>query len=193
MNFNEIMQKRQDMANGKIWADKIKCFDKENSSSIIFLGAGRDAQNLEKLKENRVNFVLNVADDVPNFFEESTQIEILYKNLRVGDFGSDEGISRVFPAAIEFVTSVLKDRGNCLIHCANGSNRSATIVIALVMSIFNYSLSQAWSHVVECHEQSSPLADNRKQLLAYELELYGETTMYEQKGTLVPLINKQDI
>lgn len=47
--------------------------------------------------------ILNVADDVPNFFENSREFH--YLKLSVQDCGQDEGISRVFQAAFESAPS----------------------------------------------------------------------------------------
>ena len=67
------------MASGVRWATQI--------SKDIFLGSGRDAENLEKLRENKITHILNVADDVPNFYERICPGEFVYHNLGVADFG----------------------------------------------------------------------------------------------------------
>ena len=55
---------------------------------------------------------------------------------------SDKGITRVFPEAFEFIDFALgkhdfeqapTSNNGVLIHCANGSNRSATVAIAVLM------------------------------------------------------------
>lgn len=59
-----------------------------------------------------------------------------YLNLNIHDFGTDSGISRVFRTAADFVKDCLSDENNrVLIHCANGTNRSVTITIAVLMII----------------------------------------------------------
>ena len=74
----------------------------------------------ETLEALGITHVLNVADDVPNFHEGAG---IEYCNLSVGDFGTDVGISRVFPTALGFVRSALESPGGrVLIHC--GTTRS---------------------------------------------------------------------
>mmetsp|Transcript_36956 Transcript_36956/g.71300 ORF Transcript_36956/g.71300 Transcript_36956/m.71300 type:complete len:100 (-) Transcript_36956:660-959(-) len=65
----------------------------------IFLGNGYSARNLAALKEKGITHIMNVADDVENFHPG----KFTYINLHVADFGADEGISRVFPKAIEEV------------------------------------------------------------------------------------------
>lgn len=185
------MKRRKDLNSGKIWADEISCFNELESESRVYLGAGRDANNLDRLVEKKIKNILNVADDVPNFHEDSSKIEIVYKNLMVGDFGTEKEIRRVFNPAKEFVEGVLARKENCLIHCANGSNRSATVAIALAMDMMKYSLLEAWTHVASCHSQSLPLKDNREKLLEFEYELYSENTMKEGRGTLVAIEEKE--
>ena len=187
MSFQELIEKRRQLLSGESWASEITVLTDEANDFKLFLGAGRDAQNLEQLQRARITHILNVADDVPNFFEHSDQITLAYENLNVGDFGTDAGISRVFEKAARFVQEeVVASKGRVLVHCANGSNRSATIVIALVMMLKDLPLSNAWMSV--CKERKVlPLKDNRKELLAYENAQRGQTTMRETAGTLIPM------
>ena len=152
------LQRRRDKMEGKIWADEI--------IPKIWLGSGQDASNLEQLRAHGITHILNVADDVPNFHEtDDDGGEFEYCNLAVGDFGTDAGIARVFPTAVDFVRSALEDSDSAvLIHCANGSNRSATVTIAVVMALEGLTLQQAVMRVKEMHPASAPLRDNQVQL-----------------------------
>lgn len=161
------------MNSGEIWADEIL-------PGKLWIGAGRDAQNLTKLKENNITHILNVADDVPNYYKNSSEIKLEYLCLKVVDFGGDTGISRVFKDAATFVAHAhspqtptndttkekveeeSKERqGRVLIHCANGSNRSATILLAVLMQNNNMSLAEAWE-LSRSKRRIQPLQDNRK-------------------------------
>ena len=133
MSLLDALQRRREKIEGKIWADEVLPL-------AVWLGSGQDASNLQQLKAHGITHVLNVADDVPNFHEGAG---IEYCNLSVGDFGTDVGISRVFPTALGFVRSALESPGGrVLIHCANGSNRSATVAIAVVMDLEALPLAQ---------------------------------------------------
>jgi protein-tyrosine phosphatase len=59
--------------------------------------------------------------------------EFVYLNLNVKDWGKDEGISRVFQLAREFVEGVKRAQQRVLVHCLAGVNRSVTVTIALLM------------------------------------------------------------
>lgn len=139
--LEDALARRRAMETGEIWAADVSPPGMEQR---IWLGAGRDAANLETLRQRKVTHVLNVADDVPNYHEG----EFTYLQLGVADFGADAGIARVFPAAGRFVETALQTAGGrMLIHCANGSNRSVTVAIAVLMQNFSLSLAEAWALV----------------------------------------------
>jgi protein-tyrosine phosphatase len=159
MSLAAALQRRRDKEAGVLWADDIS-FGSSTPEPWLFLGSGMDASNLERLQQASVTHVLNVADDVPNFHEG----HFIYLNLRVGDFGTDSGISRVFTDAAEFVRESRAQGGACLIHCANGSNRSATVAMAVVMQLSSSTLAAAAAHVKSRHRATCPLQDNRREL-----------------------------
>eukprot|EP00511_Aplanochytrium_stocchinoi_P006861 CAMPEP_0204825830 /NCGR_PEP_ID=MMETSP1346-20131115/3628_1 /ASSEMBLY_ACC=CAM_ASM_000771 /TAXON_ID=215587 /ORGANISM="Aplanochytrium stocchinoi, Strain GSBS06" /LENGTH=188 /DNA_ID=CAMNT_0051953591 /DNA_START=319 /DNA_END=885 /DNA_ORIENTATION=+ len=188
------MQRRRKLESGEIWASKIFQTDESKAElengekdniGVIFLGAGRDAKNLEKLSSHGITHIVNVADDVPNYHESHFE----YLNLNVGDFGADAGISRVFDEAADYISKALEAKGKVLIHCANGSNRSATVTIAVLMIMNNLSLAAAWKRVCERRKEAAPLQDNRAQLLLFEKKMYGKEniSMKEHRATLVPI------
>ncbi|XP_072018158.1 dual specificity protein phosphatase 9-like [Amphiura filiformis] len=177
------LQKRRKMEEGAIWASEI--------APRLYLGRGQDAKNLHQLQHHGITHILNVADDVGNFHPNYFS----YANLNVTDFGGDKGIGRVFPLARDFVKSALEvDRCKVLVHCANGSNRSATVVIALLMMLpltytegrllseteTGMSLKEAYDHVKIRHAATAPLRDNRAQLILFEKDLRGSCSMSEE-------------
>ena len=90
---------------------------------------------------------MNVADDVPNYHPT----KYTYCNLRVGDFGTDthkEGIAGRFPTAFQFVDKARDKGGRVLVHCANGSNRSATVMIELICHIEGLTVNEAWQFLL---------------------------------------------
>jgi len=178
------LARRRAIASGDIWASRIPCslvhtdsvsgsrLDNRVTQVKLFLGSGQDASNAEKLRENGVTHILNVADDVENFHPG----QFVYCNLDVTDFGGDVGISRVFDQAADFIC---KATLNCesyepgiLVHCANGSNRSSTVVIACMMILQGLDLKTAFDTVKKAHRKTHPLGDNRKELMDFERRLY---------------------
>ena len=272
-----VLRRRQEIVSGVRWATQI--------SKDIFLGSGRDAENLEKLREHKITHILNVADDVPNFHEKIHPREFIYHNLGVADFGQEVGgIAKHFSAAFAFVktsqigldlidnpsqddsasvTSPFRpfrkidielapvsdisslaiddihcDKGysngvlhkspnheginkhnpngtadgcknvvgngiaNCnagnstvkiqnrdeasskrlLIHCANGSNRSCTVTIALMMHLHNWSLREAYNFVKDKRRSCVPLRDNRQELIKWEKSICNENAGTMNEG-----------
>ena len=179
------LARRRAIASGEIWASRIPCYLANSVSGSpptgdkkvkLFLGSGQDASNAEKLRENGVTHIVNVADDVENFHPD----HFVYCNLNVTDFGGDAGISRVFDQAVDFIR---KATLNCesdepgvgpgiLVHCANGSNRSSAVVIACLMILQGLDLETAFDTVKKAHKKTHPLGDNRKQLMDFERSLY---------------------
>ena len=179
------------MEEGTIWASEI--------APRLYLGRGQDAANLKQLKNHGITHILNVADDVDNFHSN----HFTYLNLNVTDFGGDKGIARVFAQAKDFVESALQrgEANKVLVHCANGSNRSATVAIALLMMLplaesdrdeldemgskterspmSQMNLKEAYDLVRRKHSATAPLRDNRMQLVMFEKELRGSNSMAE--------------
>ena len=170
------LKRRRAIASGEIWASEIpfhivNCGSDNAKQVKLFLGSGQDASNMERLREHGVTHIVNVADDVKNFHPE----QFVYCNLDVTDFGEDLGISRVFDRAAQFVREnalTTASESTFLVHCANGSNRSSTVVIALLMILQGLDLKTAFDTVKRAHQKTAPLMDNRKQLMDFERRLY---------------------
>ena len=148
--MERALARRRAMASGEIWADMIV-------DGKLWLGAGRDAENLSQLRSHGITHVLNVADDVPNFHE--AEADLTYLCLRVADFGG--GSRHAYPSAVTFVRDAWAASGRVLVHCANGSNRSATVTIAVCMDLLSLTLAEAWTLVCDRRKAAAPLADNR--------------------------------
>ena len=92
--------------------------------------------------------------------------------LDVGDFGSDDGMDRVFPDAFSFIGDAIDSGGAVFVHCANGSNRSPTLLACyLLFSARAKSLKKAWQLVLARRPGISPLKDNLLVAAAYEVSL----------------------
>jgi atypical dual specificity phosphatase len=143
--------------------------------NFIYLGNADDSENLEGLNAHNITHILNVADDVDNSYPDVFS----YCNLNVADCGTDIGISRVFDLALKFVQSAMTENpsNKILVHCAHGANRSATVVIALLMQLENLTLRDAWIHVRRRRRYACPLTDNQKELVKFELQLCKENTL----------------
>ena len=177
------LARRRAMATGDIWADEIV-------EGKLWLGAGRDAENLAQLRRRRITHVLNAADDVPNFHEGEP--DLTYHCLNITDFGG--GSRHAYESAADFVRCAWAGAGTVLVHCANGSNRSATVAMALCMDLLDLTLAEAWALVCEKRSAAAPLGDNRLDLLRHESDSRGgvvtmrEAAGGDKGGRLVPLV-----
>lgn len=134
----------------------------------IYLGSGSDASNREELYNKNIKRILNVADDVPNYYPNNYK----YLNLFVSDFGQDKGIIRVFPDAFDFLNTAKDNNETVLIHCAAGRNRSVTIIIAWLMFSERLSLKYCYNFI-KSKRSVCLQKDMKLQLLEYELQLFG--------------------
>eukprot|EP01128_Nolandella_sp_AFSM9_P001257 TRINITY_DN11368_c0_g1_i1.p1 TRINITY_DN11368_c0_g1~~TRINITY_DN11368_c0_g1_i1.p1 ORF type:complete len:595 (+),score=117.31 TRINITY_DN11368_c0_g1_i1:298-2082(+) len=150
---------------------------------LLYLGDAEAAQDIEQLLSNRVTHILNVADDVENFFGDN----FVYCNLKVQDFGKDIGIGRVFKEALGFFRSCESAGGRLFVHCFAGQNRSVTIAIIILMTVKNMSLREAYRKVRTVRHWAHPLEDNQKALIEFEIARDGKATMtYDE---FVPYVN----
>ena len=146
---------------------------------FLYLGSGSAASKMSALEKRAIFNVLNVADDVENFFQGKDD-RFVYCNLQVKDFGEDKGIGRVFDEAIQFLRTVKEKDGKVLVHCAAGRNRSPTIVIAYLMTDHEMTLKEAFDFV-RAKRSLSILRDNRLQLWEYEKAIKGKTSWTEEE------------
>jgi len=130
----------------------------------FYLGNKRDAKNFEELQKRNITHIINVADDVPNYYPQ----HLIYLNLSVRDFGMDEGISRVFLQAFDFFEENYNQNKGILIHCAAGMNRSVTVCIAIVMLKNQINLRDALNLVINLRRSTCILPDNKRELIKFE-------------------------
>jgi protein-tyrosine phosphatase len=140
---------------------------------LIFLGDVYAAENKEGMQRLGIKLILNVADNIQNYHEDSFE----YCNLNVRDHGLDEGISRVFHTAFAVLEECERERKPVLIHCMAGVNRSATITIVWLMHSRQMTLKDAWEFVSQRRPIVNPLRDNRLEMIAYEKRVYGDNTL----------------
>lgn len=163
-SLNEALKSRQDRENGLIWADNIynnqiylgNGYDAKNYQQLCnhhithIINCANDVPNYY---ENYIpSGICETTTEEGGTVESTTttsdgnqmttpSIESIntfqYYNLDIHDFGQDKGISRVFQSTIDMINEILLNPSNkILIHCANGSNRSATIAIIVLMKLY---------------------------------------------------------
>lgn len=115
----------------------------------LYLGSVSGALNKEALKQREINHILTVARDLVTF----PSMEVVDKDhlvqahavMAIWDLGS-ESVLDTLEEALLFMDKSL-EKGNLLVHCAAGVSRSASVVIAYLMTRKHMSFVHALAHV----------------------------------------------
>ena len=152
----------------------------------LWLGRGQFPLEADLMSQAQITHVLTVANDTPEVKAAMTEMaqsgKIGYLCLDIGDFGTDEGISRVFGKAFAFLDAAIDEGGVAFVHCANGSNRSPTLVIGYLKHRFpSLRLDQAAQTVLLKRPHIMPLKDNLAQLAEWSGEPLDENSFQKMK------------
>jgi protein-tyrosine phosphatase len=156
----------------------------------LYLGDMFSATNESLLKELGITHLLNVADDV----EERTYQSIESKKLNIHDgfinpnFQSEMNSSGI----LTWVETVLiSQKGKLFVHCRAGINRSAAMVVAILMKIYLLPLKDAFREV-ETKRIIRILPINLQVLKKIDKELYYVRTMENVKGFFHTMLNNNN-
>ncbi|UJR24435.1 hypothetical protein I4U23_005811 [Adineta vaga] len=149
--------------------------DTDETPSLIcdrlFLGSAPDARNLDQLKHHGIKYILNMTGSTSyanDFFTISGYPHIIVLNLDTHDLDNFE-ISKHFPIALNFIHKSLQaNDGSVLVHCSAGVSRSATIVAAYLMVIYQIDAIEAVQRVNQARPCACPNIGFLQQLLRFE-------------------------
>ena len=109
----------------------------------IYLGNAYASSNYYILKENNIGLIVNVTEEIPNYYENFKQ-GFDYLQIKIRD-QNDENLFE----NIEFTLSKIKEyindnpKNNVLIHCYMGSSRSASITCAYLIKYYNLHIDES--------------------------------------------------
>ena len=146
-------------------------------SKHIALGGRDDANDIKKLKGHGVSHVLNVAAQMPNFFNG----EFVYLKIPLQDT-DDASVSNVMPQAYEFIRRVETLNGRVLVHCISGVSRSTTVILMYLMQAHKMQLLNAYNYVHSCRPFIEPNKGFKLQLAEEELRLYRQSTVADKNA-----------
>lgn len=139
-------------------------------TSQLYLGSFEDAKNEEELRSRGITHTICLIGPMH-------PIEgIEHRHNPMSDYGKTD-LKLVLKKLSAFVEESQRPGKSLFVHCMSGQNRSATVVIAILMKIKRKSLLEAWKvvknkrPVVQINEQYA------KQLTEIELELFGRTSV----------------
>nr|BAK52368.1 mitogen-activated protein kinase phosphatase [Dugesia japonica] len=138
---------------------------------FLYLGNELDALNSTFLTNNKITHVLNVT------IKASFLDEIKFKSKRINCTDNNvQDLIQFFPDAFKFIELARQSNGKILVHCQAGISRSATIVIAYLMShCSNLDLNNAHQWVKRRRTIISPNFNFMGQLVQFENDLISGT------------------
>jgi len=136
----------------------------------LYLGSYEDAVNEHQLKEKKITHILSlIGKKSPVHF---VQIE----RIPMHDHGKSN-LKGVLKKISTFMWLGQKDRKVVLVHCLSGQNRSATVVVALLMMYERMTLYNAYRLVKSLRPMVQINKRYAKQLLDLEKEVFGKNTL----------------
>ena len=137
--------------------------------SWLYLGTFSNACDIEELRRNKINYVLNCAQECNN---TKLPPDIKEYHLNVRDV-EDFNIIEYFEEANDFINKCRLSGGNILVHCKFGISRSPTFIIAYLYKYDNYSIDEALKFVSQKRNKIKPNKGFMNQLYQYE-EFFGK-------------------
>ncbi|KAJ8905971.1 hypothetical protein NDN08_002472 [Rhodosorus marinus] len=134
--------------------------------------------------ENNVTHVLSLCDSsVPDCLPLTTL------HLDMVD-SPDYDIAVHFPKVVDFIHSARTKNEGIFVHCKAGVSRSATVIIAYIMSALNLSTKASFEHVKRCRSKIAPNDGFMRQLILFGREYSEELhkclkERYEYKDLLI--------
>jgi len=171
----EIMAKKKNVIprNEPIDGNLNKKYAPSQILDHIYLGDYGSARQESLMKNMKVGWILNTADECPIL--EYSQISSL--QLVVEDHLINGNQFGIFEKAFQFIDQAKNSEKTCYVHCMRGRSRSASIVIAYLMNRNKMALREAYEHVKERRRCIGPHQYLRRQLIDYEIHLYGNTSL----------------
>lgn len=143
-----------------------------NASYIIdniYIGDVRDAHNLDKLNELKINNVISAVTGFDNIYDE----KINHLALSLID-NNEQNIIHYFDITNYFIENILNSNSDnyILIHCICGVSRSVTILLAYLIKKYKYTPNEALQIVKQHRTIANPNPNFMKQLNTYYTTLY---------------------
>jgi len=139
-------------------------------TSQLYFGSWESAKNEEDLRSRSITHTLSLIGPKHEI------AGIQHKHTPMNDWGKTD-LQNLIDNIWTFVEESQRPGNALFIHCMSGQNRSATIVIALMMKLYGESLDEAFKIVkykrpiVQIHEQYA------KQLSQIEKVLFGSNSV----------------
>ena len=132
-NNNQVVIRRTDA--NLPWYIKYRYFFSDANQVItnLFLGSSFNAYDIYFLNRKRINVILNITDEISNFYETDNQFT--YYRFSIRDNNLDE-ITTILNETYNVLDHHLSKGDRVLVHCYMGASRSASVVIYYIMKKF---------------------------------------------------------
>ncbi|XP_070532115.1 dual specificity protein phosphatase 12-like isoform X2 [Ptychodera flava] len=128
----------------------------------LYIGCRADAYDVEALKAANITHILTLEYEPL----EINSGDFKYNFVRVSDVPNEDILSH-FPECLEFVEEGIR-KGGVLVHCFMGVSRSATIIVAYLMSKDKKSVTDTLQSVRQIHNDVGPNHGFMDQLRLFE-------------------------
>jgi len=146
-----------------MYQNMFSIFDAQEIIQGLYLGSIDATQEKELLTEKNITHILTVAKGTQPKFPE----DFKYLTISVIDSPS-QNLIKYFDECFQFIDSARNSGNAILVHCMAGISRSATVVIAYLMSRKQLTFFEAAAIVKSGRKIISPNEGFTKQLLMFE-------------------------
>jgi len=150
--------------------------------AVLYLGSAAGAGYKANLVRLDIKTIINVTKVFPNLFPGCFS----YHKIGIDDTLA-ENIKQHFSRTNEIIDACRQRGERVLVHCMMGISRSSTIVIAYLMKAENKRLKDALEFTRSRRSQVCPNGSFLNQLVEYEKELFGSSSMDVPGFGLPPL------
>ncbi|CAF1597814.1 unnamed protein product [Adineta steineri] len=131
----------------------------------LYLGNSHDAENINLLKQNNIQTIINISTSIPCYFENEKCFD--YQQLPCHD-SSSQNILQYFETTFEYMDEKLSSNKNILVHCQGGVSRSPSFIIGYLMKYHSKTFDEAHQLVKSKRNIVNPNLNFLGQLIQYQ-------------------------
>ncbi|OQR93011.1 dual specificity protein phosphatase 2-like [Achlya hypogyna] len=154
---------------------------------LLFIGGNDCVNDLPALLSMGVTHIVNCTRETPDYFPEHVE----YLRVAVTD-EPEVAIDAFFDEACSFINKAVDNKRACLVHCSHGMSRSATIVLAYLISHRGMQLLEALDYLRARRRVVSPNVGFMQRLVELEIKVHHAASLDLQeykKDRFAPIQN----
>ena len=143
----------------------------------VWVGSEATAADASFLKRNKIKLVVNCSRDIPKYSE----IPMLRVPVH-DDAGDAKKMEKNLALAATAIRDVTRYKGNVLIHCRAGMNRSATVCAAYLMTIKGMTAKEAMDAIRKKKSETFRPFNFKSSLINYENKLRENSVIKKKRS-----------